>query len=221
MMATEEKEMWTISLIRAHLNRIDSKTIVSTRDFLCYGTRSTVDSALHRLVKMGMIIRLARGVFVKWSMKAARGDLPSALEVARAKARGFGKELFVHKKDAAAEFGLIENGNENPTFATFGRATSFQFRETRIHLVHVSPKDAKHRDSFVGLFIRALRQLGYNDNLETTVMKLTSHANRVEKNNLGLAAAMMPSWLSDLFCSEKTAISQIKNLPLLAPSRAS
>jgi hypothetical protein len=159
-----------------------------------------------------MIIRLARGVFMKWSIKAVRGKLPSPLEVAQIKARGFGKEIFVHKRDAAFKFGLIESGNESPTFATFGRTTSFQFRDKRIRLVHVSPKDAKLGDTFTGLVIRALRQIGYRDELPTTIANLTKAISGSERKNLALAAAMMPSWLSDLFCSEKIAIARIKSL---------
>jgi hypothetical protein len=204
--------MWTISFIRAHINRIPADAIFSTRDCLCYGTRSAVDSALHRLVKKEMIIRLARGVFIKWSLKAARGTLPSAQEVAQVKARGFGKEIFVHKKDAAAKLGLIKSGNENPTFGTFGRTTSFRFGQTRITLAHVSPKDANLGDTFVGLLIRASRNLGFHDQLPNTISGLTSGLSRTERNNLGVSAAMMPAWLSDLFCSEIIAILRVKGL---------
>jgi hypothetical protein len=206
--------MWTISFIRAHINRVPDNVPFSTRDCLCYGTRAAVDTALHRLVKQDIIIRLARGVFIKWSLVIAKGGLPSAEAVAKTKARGFGKEIFVHKQDAAFKFGLIEHGNESPTFGTFGRSTSFQFGDKRIKLQHGTPKDAKPGDTFVGLLIRALRGLGYQDELPTTVTKLLKAASKVDKTNLALAAAAMPSWLSDLFCSESIAISRIKSLTL-------
>jgi hypothetical protein len=204
--------MWTISFIRAHLNRIPSDAVFSTRDFLCYGNRSTVDSALHRLVKREVIIRLARGVFIKWSIKAARGNLPPAEEVARVKARGFGKEIFVHKKDASAKLGLVESGNESPKFGTFGRSTSFRFGDQRIELAHVSPKDARLGDSFIGLLIRALKDVGNHDQLSTTLMRQMAGLTRNERNNLCLSVAMMPGWLSDRLCSEKIAIMRIKGL---------
>jgi hypothetical protein len=204
--------MLTIHLIRAHLTRIPRGVPFTTRDCLCYGKRSAVDTALHRLVKKDIIIRLARGVYIRWSLEVARGAWPAALEVAQIKARGFGKELFMHKQDAAAKFGLIESGNETPTFGTFGRSTSFKFGQERIRLVHAIPKDAKDGDTLTGLFIRALRQLGNHEDLPKTVMNLTQGLSKLEKSNLSLAAACMPSWLSDLFCSDKIAVARINAL---------
>ena len=212
----EEKGMDTIHLIRSHINRLREDVIFTTRDFLCYGTRSAVDTALHRLIKKDMIIRVCRGVFIKWTVKAFRGDLPTAQEVAQTKARAFGKEILVHKKDAAAQLGLIESGNDSPTFATFGRTTSFQFSDQRIKLAHISPKDAKHEDTFTGLFTRALRQLGWHDQAPITIGKLISDKNRKEREMIYQAAAMMPSWISDQFKSDdistRLAVIRIKSL---------
>src|SRR5215472_17318307 len=87
----EKQDMETIHLIRVHITRLQQNAIFTTRDFLCYGTRSAVDTALHRLIKKAMILRIARGVFIKWTMEAFRGDnLPNAREVARTKALAFG-----------------------------------------------------------------------------------------------------------------------------------
>jgi hypothetical protein len=214
--SAEKKDMDTIHLIRAHINRLREDVIFTTRDFLCYGTRSAVDAALHRLIKKDMIIRVARGVFIKWTTTALRGDLPTAQEVAQTKARAFGKEIFVHKKDAAAQLGLIESGNDSPTFAAFGRTTSFQFGDQRIKLAHISPKDAKHGDTFTGLFIRALRQLGWHDQAPTTIGKLISGINSKERDKTYQAAAMMPSWIADQFKSDdistRLAVLRIKSL---------
>jgi hypothetical protein len=204
--------MDTSSFIRAHLQRISNDAIFSRRDFLCYGTRAAVDVALHRLVKKDVIVRLARGVFVKWSLKIAKGNIPSALEIAQTKARAFGKEIFVHKRDAAAQLGLVDSVSETPTFGTFGRSTSFQSAQRRIKLSHICLKDAKYGDTFIGLLIRGLRYIGYNDELPTTLAKLTSSLTKAERAKLSLAAASMPSWLSDLFYSENIAILKIKSL---------
>jgi hypothetical protein len=211
-----EKGMDTIHLIKAHINRLSENVIFTTRDFLCYGTRSAVDTALHRLIKKDMIIRVCRGVFIKWTIKAFRGNLPTAHEVAQTKARAFGKEILVHKKDAAVQLGLIESGNDSPTFATFGRTTSFQFGDQRIKLAHVSQKDATHGDTFTGLFTRALRQLGWHDQAPNTIAKLISGINHKERDKAYQAAAMMPSWISDQFKSDnvstRLAVMRIKGL---------
>jgi hypothetical protein len=209
--------MDTIHLIRAHINRLSKDVIFSTRDFLCYGTRSAVDTALHRLIKKDMIIRLARGVFIKWTYRVFRGEVPSAQAVAQTKARAFGKEIFIHKNDAAACFGLADNGNDAPTFATLGRTTSFQFGNQRITLAHVSPKDARLGDTFTGLFIRALRQFLHHDQIPAMVANVIAKAKKAERDATYLAADMMPSWLSDQFKSDisvmnKLCVMRIKSL---------
>jgi Family of unknown function (DUF6088) len=213
--------MDTIHLIRAHINRLRADVIFTTRDFLCYGTRSAVDTAIHRLIQKDMIIRVARGVFIKWTNKAFKGQLPSALEVAKAKARGFGKEIFVHKKDAAAHMGLIESGNESPTFATFGKTTSFQFGNQRIKLAHTSPKDANQGDTFTGLFIRALRYLGYHSDAPSTIDRLRDRMkDHKDRDRLYLAAAMMPSWIADHFKSHRSIMDRLAGARIRALSAA-
>src|ERR1700691_4404370 len=105
--------MWTSSVIRRHIAGLGEGRAFSTRDLLSYGRRAAVDQALYRMVKNGDIIRLARGVFCKWSLKA---KLPSMQQVIETKARAFGRQLFVHGADAAQKLGLIEDGNGEITF---------------------------------------------------------------------------------------------------------
>jgi hypothetical protein len=205
--------MFTISFIRAHINRLKDDAIFTTRDLLSYGTRPAVDTAIHRLIKKDLIIRLCRGVFMKCSGKAVFGQqLPSAFAVANAKARGFGKEIFIHKKDAAARFGLIKTGNDNPTFATYGRTTSFKYREKTIKLTHVSPKDAKLGDTFAGLVIRAIKQIGNHEELPTTLLNMRRTANKAEITELQRSTALMPSWLSKHLLDNRIAAQLVHTL---------
>jgi Family of unknown function (DUF6088) len=205
--------MQTISYIRAHINRLPADAIFTSRDFLCYGKRTTIDSAINRLIKKEMIFRIARGVFVKWSTRVAiEGILPSALKVAQAKARGFGKIIFMHKKDAACHFGLLQAGNESPTFATFGRNTSFQYGEKIIHLVHVSPKGANLADKFTGLFIRALKQVGNHKETSATLWEMLRNGNRVDRTETASAASYLPSWVSDHLLDDRVATNKVHSL---------
>jgi len=204
--------MWTINFIRTHLNRLPEDAVFSTRDFLCYGKRATIDSALHRLVKREVIFRLARGVFVKWSSKVTRGILPSAQEVAKTKARGFGKEIFMHKRDAAKKVGLSNRENMQPVFATYGRTSSFQFGRKRITLAHVSPKQANLGDSFAGLLIRGAKDLVRDDDLAAKIKSIAFATSKNDRYKVCVSAASMPSWLSDVFCCEKIATSCIRSL---------
>jgi Family of unknown function (DUF6088) len=205
--------MRTINLIRAHINRLGPDAIFTSRDFLCYGKRSTIDSAVNRLIKKEMIVRVARGVFVRWSVKVMKGALPSALEVARAKCLGFGKAVFIHKKDAALQLGLVASGNESPTFSTLGNNTSFQYGEQRIRLVRVSPKDAKMADGFAGILIRALKQVGYHKEIASTLCEILGKTyRRTDRKEAKLAAAYLPSWASDHLLDGSVAGERVQNL---------
>ena len=160
-----------------------------------------------------MIFRIARGVFVKWSKEAAiEGKLPSARKVAQAKARGFGKTIFIHKQDAAHHFGLVETPNENPTFGTYGRNTSFRFGQKKICLVHVSPKEANFADKFTGLFIRALKQVGNHKEVTETLWRMLHGTKRDDRIESQLAAAYLPSWVSDHLFDEGLASKRIQSL---------
>lgn len=76
------------SPVRRHVHRIPKDVIFTTRELLNYAKRNTVDKTLSEFVKVGYLIRLARGVFIKQGSK-----IPSIYKIASAKARAFGKEI--------------------------------------------------------------------------------------------------------------------------------
>jgi hypothetical protein len=55
--------------IRQHILRLGRTEPFTTKDFLIYGTRASVDQTLSRMVKVGFIVRLAPGVFARESSK--------------------------------------------------------------------------------------------------------------------------------------------------------
>ena len=55
--------------IRQHILRLGRTETFTTKDFLIYGTRASVDQTLSRMVKVGFIVRLAPGVFARESSK--------------------------------------------------------------------------------------------------------------------------------------------------------
>ncbi len=83
--------MSSIRLIRRHISSLAPGEIVTTRQFMNYGTRSAVDQALLKLVKMKEIDRLSSGVFVD-SYK--RRPEYTAEEILQAKADAFDKKRF-------------------------------------------------------------------------------------------------------------------------------
>ncbi len=182
------------ALIRLHLYRIPSNKPFSTRDFLSYGLRNSIDQALNRMVKNQQLIRLTRGIFIKWATKP---NLPSAFDVATTKARAFGKELLIHGAQAAQKFGITADSNKQPIFGAMGRTTAFAFENTKIHLKGISPRDAKLLDSLPGQAIRAIRQMRRKCNVQRDLAFVMSQLGKIDRTILRESAWLMPDWMSN------------------------
>ena len=78
--------MWTSAWVLRHFMRFAEKTLITRRDLLNYGSQDAVDSALRRLRKKGIIIKLAWGVYVRVH---ASERAPNADAVASAKIAAF------------------------------------------------------------------------------------------------------------------------------------
>lgn len=186
--------MWTTAKIRRHINNLTTDHLFTTREFLLYGSRAAVDQALSRLVKSGLIQRLARGVFVKAN---PAGPVVSAFEVAKAKAQAFGKQIMQHATDALHAFGLSSSGNQQPTYATSGHSSAFRFGDTEIRLRGTGPRKMKLGDSCAGSFIRALWHLGQSGCSKDAVQSASLALRRSDRQELKQHCPFMPAWLRD------------------------
>jgi hypothetical protein len=121
--------------------------------------------------------------------------LPAAIEVARAKARAFCKEIFTHPRDIAKDLGIIQDGNPQPTWVTVGRTTSFQCGTSTITLAGSVPRKVIINESKAGQTISALWHVGADQSmLQTLLQKL----GRFQRQELLKANTWMVGWLSDL-----------------------
>ena len=214
-----------LSSIMRHISNMKYDEIFTTRDCLQYGKRSNVDNALFRAVKSGFIVRLARGVFMRRSTKFV---FPSALEIATAKARAFGKQILAHgaglahklKVGAAAGTEMCtkagtEGGTEanaeasteanakpcaEPTYYVSGSSSSFRYRNQRIHFKRACPKLMHLPDDRLGLTLRALCHLGKQWVQTHGVNDAFGWwCTRIEKETVHRSKAWMPAWLADHF----------------------
>lgn len=185
--------MSTFGRIRAAISCIGRNDIFSTRSFLGMGSRGAVDQALYMLVKSKIIIRIARGLFVKNG-----AQLPSIYEVAKLKAESFGKEICSHGSATSRGFGLTSNPESHPVFACTGRSSSFMFGSTRIFFVGMSPRKLHRKQDQVGDFIRAAWHIGkkaFSDSLiQRTYFKWSKLVPQLE-----LAASLLPEWINEKF----------------------
>ena len=81
--------------VRAHVSALAPGEPFTSSDLLPVGTRASVDQALSRLVRAGVIDRITRGVFARPRTNPYVGKVPPAPEeVARAKAE---RDAFVSR----------------------------------------------------------------------------------------------------------------------------
>jgi hypothetical protein len=188
--------MFTTSFILRHINSLPERELFTTRDLLCYGSRSAVDKALSRMVKAERIERLARGVFVRigWVKTPI-----THYQIAAAKARAFGKTIADHVLDFADRLGIPPDTGRQTTFDTTGFTSSFRTKDSVIRWKQMSPRKIKLGDSTAGLIARSLWQLGQSLCTSELVREVTARLSFEERRDLREYAGLTPAWLNAYF----------------------
>lgn len=172
----------------------------SSTQFLGLGPRASVDQALSRLIKKGVITRIARGLFVRPESSQYVGEvMPSLNKVIEVYARSSGVTIQIQGAEAARRFGLSTQMPVKPVFYTSGPSRRFKLDKLEVILKHVSPKKLVCAGSKTGLAITALWYLG-KENVNSVVfdtIKAKMLPSEFEK--LKEAISSMPAWMADKF----------------------
>ena len=184
-----------MAMVKRYVTFLRDGKIFTTRDCLAFGKRGAVDQALYRLVKVGRIRRLARGVFVK-----ELGYIKdfSIFEIAKAKAEAFGRRIvqqacFVVPSDDP-KFG------KRPKTAVFyidGRSSEFHIEGRKVQFKHIAARKLKLAETPVGEAARAVWHLGETAGDGFAIMNATSFFNREDRIWFRRNIRWMPAWLSD------------------------
>lgn len=194
--------MSTSLFVRRHIFDLSSTSLFTTRELLQYGTRNAVDLTLFKLVKEGIIHRVARGVFRRAPLTKSP---PTVLEVARVKAAAFCRKLFKYPDIAAYEMGMsseqpsIETCQESGKviFYSDGCRTSFMFGDIEIEFKSACPRKRKLVDDRVGKFLKALWHLGPGSFEQEQFLQIGF--DRIERRALKAQLSFMPGWIQSLF----------------------
>jgi len=191
--------------IREHVNALPEGEPFTSSDLLSVGTRASVDQALSRMVRSGVIQRITRGVFVRPRTNLYVGKVPPAPErVAQAVARASGSVIEVHGAEAAREFGLTTQVPMRPVFLTSGRSRVIPVGGVSIEMRHVADSRLLLAGRPAGRAFAALMYLGKNEVTSGTIELLKRRLPPKEFEAMVASASSMPSWLSDAFYRFKT-----------------
>ncbi len=188
---TKEVPVSCVEQIICLIKSLAKDALFATRDCLNFGIRNTVDKALSRLVKIGYIMRIARGVFARSDSQQAAFDVR---QIAAFKAGVYNKIIATHGADLAYRFGLAEPSNAESTFYVSGSSSSFDSILKRVHFKRASAKRIATGETTVGTFIRALWHLRLPEPNEVAQKAIASLSEN-EQIDLVQAAHLMPGWL--------------------------
>lgn len=154
--------------------------------------RSSIDSALAKLVKAGYLDRIASGIFVK---SEKRKVVYTNLEIADIKARSSANQI-----NSLTQFKQSEAGNnttaEKTVFFSLGKSTKFRYQGEYISIKQVSAKKLQLVSSEIGAIVLNLWQNGKNLTDVAEIAKTIAPLSRKELQEFIALAPCMPNWLS-------------------------
>jgi hypothetical protein len=193
--------MAAMNFVRRFIFNLPEGETFTTRDCLNFGLRSAVDRALSRLVRSGIIRRLARGVFA-FDPEGLRQY--SDFEIAKLKAEAFGRKIAKHPSAIAGELKIdTEDARQQPQdqaiFSTDGHTSKFRVGDRTIHLKRSSTRKMRLANTKAGHAVRALWHLGKRAVSGETVIQALLNFNRLDRLDLKRSTRWIPSWLCDKF----------------------
>ena len=158
--------MSVIQRIRRFVALLERDQLFTSRDLLRFGSRSSIDNTIYLLIRSGMIIRLARGVFTKSESKARR---VKAIEIAKAKAKAYKKRLATCGRNACVKTGLMNRSHARREFYTDGCTSSFGSVRGRITLRRSSIRKLVLGSTKSGSTLLGLWSLKYDKDRKSVV----------------------------------------------------
>ena len=170
----------------------------TSAEFLACGTRASVDQTLSRLIKSGVIERVARGVFVKPETNRFVGKvMPEPAKVANALAKASGSTIQINGAEAARRFGLSTQTPVQPNFSTSGPSRIVRIGAMEIRMTHVGPGKLALAGRPAGEALAALWYLGKSGVTPPVINKIRGKLSAGEFE--ALRTCRKPSWMSDAF----------------------
>lgn len=169
-------------------------------DFLSFGSRQAIDIVLHRLVKKGMIRRLARGIYDFPKEHPKLGKLqPSPEKIAEALVGRDCTRIQPTGAYAANILGLSEQVPAKIVFLTDGRSRTIKIGTTIIYLRRTTLKNMAMAGRLSGLLVQALRELGKENITPERIEHLKRTIPLNIRQELLKDIRFVPEWMHSIF----------------------
>ena len=188
--------MSVIENIRKRAKRIQRGKPFTTDGFLKLGSRSAVDKAMSRLVKEGVIERIARGVFFRPKKSRFVGNvIPEVSRVIEVIAKSNKEVIQIHGAEAARRFKLSTQMATKPVYYTSGSSREIKVGNIKVKLIHVSShRKLQFSGKKSGLALSALWYLGKEEVNNKTIKLIQEGLSHKEFKTL--CSSSMPTWMT-------------------------
>lgn len=189
----------TDNMIESHVQRTKKGTVLFPEDFSSYGTTGAVNVSLHRMVKRGLLLRVAHGIYAKPKTSKLVGDvLPPLDEVAKAIAKRDKVRIIPTGAFALYALGLSTQIPLNVVYLTDGSPRSIKVGKSKIKFKKTSPKILSAKSSRNILAIQALKELGKDEVTHTQESAVVKLLKAEDRDKLKHDIALAPKWIGEI-----------------------
>jgi len=168
-------------------------------DFMMYGSNTAIRQALVRLVRKGVIKRVAQGIYVRPKISKYTGEvMPTAEEVAKGIAKKDHIRMVPTGVYALNALGLSTQLPMKLIFLTDSQPREIKVGRRSIKFKRTTPKNLSAKGEISALVIQALREIGM-DNLTKEEEKIVlDKLKKEEVRNLLYDLKLAPVWIQKI-----------------------
>lgn len=180
--------------------------VFTPRDFLDIGSRASINKALSRLAKKGLIRRLDRGLFEYPKQHPVLGILaPNSDSIAQAITAKTGDKAYPSGAMAANMLGLSSQVPTKTSYLTNGKSRTKIFSDRIIDVKHARVPIIDTLPLKINMTLQALSYLGKSGTDNQTIAQCASILNDQEIKDLSMAIPHIPSWMTGIVLQIKQA----------------
>jgi len=174
-------------------------TILFSEDFHELNNPGAVKVALHRLVKRGDIIRLARGIFTKPKYNELVGDiLPTTETIASAIAKRDKARILPTGSYAMHVLGLTNQIPLKLIYLTDGSPRKITIGKRTIQFKKTTPKNLALKGEISKLIVQALKEIGKANVNKDEIDKIQDLLKKEDRKTLKHDIALAPQWIAEI-----------------------
>lgn len=191
--------------IRNRIQQHDGGWCFTPGDFVDLANSEVVRQTLSRLHTVGVIDRLAKGVYYFPEYHSKLGKLPPKLEsIIDAMQNAYHIKCQPTGAYAANLLGLSEQVPTNIVFLTDGASKKIQLGNKKIIFKRTTPKNMATAGTITGLVIQAIKFIGKAHINSTYLKHLKTHLSAEQIKILRREIFLAPAWIAKLVQSEVT-----------------